>query len=170
LRKSASSKKLQEFAVDRGVVVFSANRNFSNQFKAVASEEHAVRIYDIASDSNSDSANPLRIAKVMRSNPDSVGVFYVSGRTVAQIASKLDADVTKRMLLVTTEPTALIPNYKEFQDMVDIYARHPELGKLIAEHYFVSAPEAIRQPSATGSFTQDPHESYQSAEHLPEAQ
>jgi beta-N-acetylhexosaminidase len=172
-QSAASNRKFQEFALDKDVVVFSANRGFSSQIKNLLDGERNVRTYDLASDSNSDSANPARIAKVMRSNANSVGVFYVSGRTVAKIASKLESDVTKRMLLVTVEPPGILPNFNDFKEVVDIYVRHPDLGKLIAEHYFRQETEAepIRQPSSTtSSFTQDPPGSSQSAERLPEAQ
>jgi hypothetical protein len=97
------------------------------------------------------------VNKVMLSNPQAIGVFYVSGYQAARIAGEISEDVARRMLLVTVEIPSAVKNAASFRYMVDAYYRHPQLGKMIAKQYFMKAPPPsapmkkpeLRQPASS---------------------
>jgi beta-N-acetylhexosaminidase len=129
------------YANDRPLIVFSANHAFSSTFKD-ALEDRSVRTYALSSRESFD------IDKVMRSNPEAAGIFYVSGNQIAKIAAKISEDVAARILLVTVEPPGILANADDFKFISDVYYRHPQLGKLIAERYFANPPE-LRKPASS---------------------
>ena len=145
LKKSPSKaeRAYVDYAKDRPVILFSANKNFAKTFRSAASER-VVRTFTLSNQQSFD------VDKVMRSNPEAAGVFYVSGNQIAKIAARMGDDVAARMLVVTVEPPGIMKNAGEFKLVSDIYYRHPKLGKLIAERYF-SGAEPLRSPAATGS-------------------
>lgn len=120
-----------DYARERPLIVFSANHNFVKSFKDGAPERN-VRAFTLSSQQTFD------VDKVMRSNPEATGVFYVSGNQIAKIASKISTDVAARILLVTVEPPGILKNGDDFKYIADIYYRHPGLGKMIATRYFAS--------------------------------
>jgi beta-N-acetylhexosaminidase len=122
------------YANERPIILFSANQNFAATFRD-AIPERPVRFYTLSSHQSFD------IDKVMRSNPEAAGVFYVSGNQIGKIAAKISEDVAARILLVTVEPPGILPNADDFKFISDVYYRHPQLGKFIAERYFTDAPQ-----------------------------
>lgn len=129
-----SERAFVESADDKPLFVFSANQNFIKSFRA-ATSDRTVRSYTLSSQQN------FNIDKVMRSNPKAVGVFYISGNQIARIASEISADVAARMLVVTVEPPGILSNADDFKSIFEIYYRHPQLGRLVAERYFEPAHE-----------------------------
>jgi len=121
-----------EYASERPLIVFSANANFASTFKSSLAERQ-VRTYTLSS------RQSFNIDKVMRSNPEAAGIFYVSGNQIAKIASGISDDVASRMLVVTVEPPGILKNAENFKYISDVYYRHPKLGQLIAERYFASS-------------------------------
>jgi hypothetical protein len=126
---SKAEKSYVEYASDRPLILFSANANFASTFRAAVTDRK-VRSYTLSSRQSFD------IDKVMRSNPQAAGIFYVSGNQIARIASKISDDVASRILVVTVEPPGILPNADNFKFISDVYYRHPRLGELIAERYF----------------------------------
>jgi beta-N-acetylhexosaminidase len=132
-----SEKSYVEYAGDRPLILFSANANFATTFKSALSDRK-IRTYTLSSHQSFD------IDRVMRSNPEAAGVFYVSGNQIARIASKISDDVASRMLVVTVEPPGILPNADNFKFISDVYYRHPQLGKFIAQRYFGGEPDGPR--------------------------
>jgi hypothetical protein len=128
---SKDERSYIDYASDRPIIVFSANARFTSTFRR-AIEDRKVRSYTLSS------RQTFNIDKVMRSNPESAGVFYVSGKQIARMASKISDDVASRMLVVTVEPPGLLANADDFKFIADVYYRHPNLGKLVARRYFAS--------------------------------
>lgn len=122
-----------EYASEKPLMVFSANANFASTFKDALSADRKVRTYTLSS------RQSFNIDKVMRSNPEAAGIFYVSGKQIARIASKISEDVASRMLVVTVEPPGILKNAETFKYISDVYYRHPQLGRMIAERYFSGA-------------------------------
>lgn len=137
------------YASDRPLIIFSANQNFSTTFKG-ALEGRTIRSYTLSS------RQSFNVDKVMRSNPDAAGIFYVSGHQIAKIASHISDDVASRMLLVTVEPPGILDNADDFKFISGVYYRHPLLGKLVAERYFTKPDDASRQPSSVGAAKTSP--------------
>lgn len=137
-------KAFSEYQTDRPLMVFSANQKFTTTFKdsiAEHNEQREVRAFTLSSNQT------FNIDRVMRSNPESAGVFYVSGPTIGKLAGKISDDVAQRILLVTAEAPSAIPNAEEFKVVAETYYRHPELGKFIAERYFGDGA-LLRGPAA----------------------
>lgn len=124
-----------EYSKERELFIFSANRQFFTSFQS-ALPKRKVRFFLIGKN------QPFRIDRVMRSNPNAVGIYYLSGPFSAGLASQLNSDIANRTLLVTVEAEGTLRNYHEFKQIADVYYRHPDLGKLIAQHYFISPPSA----------------------------
>ena len=131
-----AEKSFVVYAEERPLMVFSANAAFASSFSGAISDRK-IRSYTLSSKQKFD------IDKVMRSNPEAAGVFYVSGNQIARIASKISDDVAARMLVVTVEPPGILKNADSFKYISDVYYRHPQLGRMIAERYF-SAPTPQR--------------------------
>ena len=144
--KKAPTKKEKDFTeyqTDRPLFVFSANQKFTTTFKDSISEQNElreVRSYTLSSNQS------FNIDRVMRSNPEAAGVFYVSGPTIAKLAGKISEDVAQRILLVTAEAPSALSNAEEFKVVAETYYRHPELGKFIAGRYFGDAA-SLRGPA-----------------------
>lgn len=132
--------EFREFAAEKPILVFSANVRFATTFKG-ALKGRDVRTFRL------DVDRPFDVDKIMRSNPSSVGVFYVSGYQAARVAARISEDVARRILLVTVETKGILKNVETFRYSTDVYYRHPNLGRLIAGHYFSGAAE-LRSPAA----------------------
>lgn len=130
---SAEEAAFREFAKQRPVFVFSANRRFYSSF-ADGAQARRKRLYHLANSSG------FSIDKIMRSNPDAVGLFYLSGSRSAGLANSVSSDVARRMLIVTTEAEGVLRNPERFLHIADVYYRHPNLGRFIGQHYFPSSP------------------------------
>ena len=146
----AQEREFKRYATDKPVLVFSANVRFAEMFKSVL-KDRKVRTFGM------DVERSFDVNKVMLSNPQAIGVFYVSGYQAARIAGQISEDVARRMLLVTVEIPSAVKNAASFRYMVDAYYRHPQLGKMIAKQYFqkaqppntpVKKPE-FRQPASS---------------------
>ncbi len=140
-----AEKAYVEYAGDRPLILFSANANFASTFRS-ALTDRKVRSYTLSSRQSFD------IDKVMRSNPEAAGVFYVSGNQIAKIAAKISDDVASRILVVTVEPPGILPNADNFKFISDVYYRHPQLGQLIAQRYFggnVARASSDERPAQT---------------------
>lgn len=139
-----AEKSYVDYASDRPLILFSANAAFASTFKS-ALEGRKVRTYTLSS------RQSFNIDKVMRSNPEAAGIFYVSGNQIARIAAKISDDVASRLLVVTVEPPGILPNADNFKFISDVYYRHPQLGRLIAQRYFGGTPDEARvTPLASG--------------------
>jgi beta-N-acetylhexosaminidase len=140
-----SQRTFKAFAETKPVLVFSANQRFNASFRD-ALRNRSVRVFPI------DPERPDLIDRVMRSNPRAVGVFYLSSKQVAKIVNKISADSAGRMLVVSVETQSLLRRAEDFRHIVDVYYRHPALGRLVAEHFFnpARAPEnpPLRQPAS----------------------
>jgi hypothetical protein len=75
------------------------------------------------------------VERFLRANPESPVFVYVSGRQVAEFVSDLDDSLTSKMILVNIETKAAITRPERFRDIFEVYYRHPELGKVVAESY-----------------------------------
>lgn len=139
-KPSSAERAFVDYANEKPVIVFSPNAKFLKEFKAAAGEEHEVRTYQLSGNPN------FNIDRVMRSNPQAVGVFHLSGASSSKFAASLGEDVSARMLLVTIEPPGQLANVESFKLIADIYYRHPNLGKLVAEQYFTQA--SLRAPAS----------------------
>lgn len=116
---------------EKPAIVFSASRLFYQRLQNTAGPAaRTMRFVALGEGQKFD------ISKVMGANPSSVGVVYVSGPRVAQVAAQINSDVAARMLLVTTEPPGDIANARDFAAMLDVYYRHPSIGSLTGQRYF----------------------------------
>lgn len=150
----AAEAEFVDWAHDRPVVVFSANETFSRTFKA-ALGRRSVRNFRL------DINRPFDISKVLLANPTAVGVFYVSGNQAAHVASQVPEDIARRILLVTVEASATMPNAASFRHIAAVYYRHPKLGRLVAERYFHDSPDVndqVRRPASDLVKHHSPHE------------
>jgi beta-N-acetylhexosaminidase len=139
--QSADADSLSAIHQSNSVFIFSANSAFMSSFRNSVIEKKT-RLFAIGSSWNLD------IDHIMRSNPLASGVFYISGVRAARLASHISADVAKRILVVTVEPQSMITNAENFAHVSDVYYRHPELGKFVAEKFFNQSPVALRQPAS----------------------
>lgn len=150
---SKPERSFVDYARDRSVILFSANPSFVRSFKAAATDRSA-RSYDLAD------AQTFNVDKIMRSNPEAAGLFYVSGSQAAKVASRISADVAARILIVTVEPPGILKNAEDFRAISEVYYRHPQLGQLVAERYFATPSEdrrlaSIQKPKKKRKKTQD---------------
>jgi beta-N-acetylhexosaminidase len=137
-----SERSFKDFADSKPVLVFSANQRFNSTFSE-ALRDRNVRVFSI------DPQRPDLIDRVMRSNPRAVGVFYLSSRQVANIANKISGDSAARMLLVSVETQSILKRAEDFRHIIDVYYRHPALGRFVAEHFFKNGSSPLRQPAST---------------------
>lgn len=145
LSKLSRSKELKPDLLKehKSIFVFSADERFYRQFKA-SSAKKDVRHYPIGA------AQKFNIDRVMRANPEALGIIYVSGQRTARVANAISEDVARRMFLITTEVEGSIQKTESFGHISDVYFRHPRLGHFMAEHYFQTKNESsLRQPSAS---------------------
>lgn len=131
-------------AAAQQIYVFSASRSFFNSFKSVLPKS---KISFIRLNSNSSDIN-----QVLRANTQAFGVFYLSGPRSADLANQLQTDVTDRVIIINTETAGSLENPDAFKQIVDVHFKHPELGKLTAQHFFTPQRElsetAMRLPSS----------------------
>ena len=111
------------------VYVFTASEKFYQTFRAALSDRKS-RHYHLGENQTVD------IDRVMRVNPDALGLLYVSGPRIAKLAGAISADIAKRVIVVNVETEGAIKNAADFKLIVDIYYRHPNLGSLTAKHLF----------------------------------
>ncbi len=140
-------KELRSYAADRPVLVFSSSPEFTTSFLKGLSKRNNVRTFKL------DVGRPHDVNRIMRANPDALGVFYLSGYRIGRIASKIGDDVARRMLLVTVEPPGHLPNIDNFRYVKSVFMRHPALGSLIARRYFREQKRAatLRAPAVATS-------------------
>lgn len=134
LKRSSSriNRDAAESDPTKPVFIFTANGRFYSTFKNAVGRRRT-RLFRLGNDLNFD------IDRVMRSNPEAVGVFYLSGRGTARIANKISEDVAKRIVVVNVETEGMLKNPHSFRQIADVYYRHPNLGRLTAEHFFAEA-------------------------------
>lgn len=113
----------------KAVYVFTASEKFYQTFRAALSERKS-RHYHLGENQSVD------IDRVMRVNPDVLGLLYVSGPRIAKLAGAISADIAKRVIIVNVETEGAIKNAVDFKLIADIYYRHPNLGSLTARHLF----------------------------------
>ena len=124
---------IREEVAGKPVLVFSANARFSADFAQGLSGQ-SVRAF------NFDRERVPDVDRIMRANPQSVGVFYLSGVQAEKIASRISEDVARRIVLVTVEVEGTLKNLAYFKNVIAVYTRHPLLGRMLADSYF--APNA----------------------------
>lgn len=117
------------FSQGKPVFLFSANQKFAGSFKSSVGTQ-PVRFYPLVP---GDEPN---VDKIMRANPNAVGIYYLSAPHHSKLANRISEDVARRILVVTVEPQGLLKKPGSFRHVAEIYYRHPNLGKLIAEHFF----------------------------------
>lgn len=122
---------LAELESEHPIFVFSANDRFSSQFR-LRLKSLNVQAFKI------DPLRPVNIDKIMAENPNAFGVFYVSGYQAGKIASKIGPSAAKRMMVVNVESSSILKNAANFRSLSDVYYRHPNLGRIIAERYFLA--------------------------------
>jgi beta-N-acetylhexosaminidase len=119
------------------IVVFSSTPRFTDEFRK-ALPARTIKAYSL------DSESGAHIEKIMRENPKALGVLYVSGNRVAKIVSGISANAAKKLFVVTVEAPGQLRNADDFRYISDVYYRHPDLGRLIAERYFSPAKNEER--------------------------
>jgi beta-N-acetylhexosaminidase len=132
--------EFKEFAGGRPVLVFSANRRFFTTFHD-AIPGRSARYFGL------DSDRPEATDRIMRSNPEAVGVFYVSGSHAIRLVNQVSDDVARRMLVVTVETDGMIEHQSDFRHVVNAYYRHPNLGEFVANSFFKDSLK-IRTPAS----------------------
>jgi beta-N-acetylhexosaminidase len=137
--------EFREFANDKHILLFSANERFPRSFREGLPKGRKFRVFNL------DVNRSYDINKVMLANPEAVGVFYMSGYQAAKIAAAIGEDVARRMLLVTVEAPGIIKNAGDFRNIADVYYRHPDLGRLVANFYFGNENLEIRAPASSAS-------------------
>ncbi len=111
------------------VYVFTASDRFYQTFRTALTERKS-RHYHLGEDKSVD------IDRVLRVNPDALGLLYVSGPRIARIASTITPEIAKRIVVVNVETEGAVKNAMDFRLIADIYYRHPNLGSLTATHLF----------------------------------
>ena len=118
-----------EFLGDKPVFVFTASERFYKSFQETLSKRKS-RMYRLSENQT------FNIDRVMRANPDSIGLLYLTGTQVAKIANQISDDVAKRFVVVNVETEGMIKNPDWFKLIADVYYRHPQLGGYSAQHIF----------------------------------
>lgn len=143
--------QFREFANGKPLIVFSPSPKFYTSFSSalgsLIDRKSSVRsrFYRLQKDAS------FNIDRVMRSNPNAVGVFYLAGEQSARVLNSVSEDVARRMLVVTVEPEGKIKKPARFRHIADVYFRHPDLGRFIAQHYFVGESLSRHPSSKEGS-------------------
>ena len=145
--------EFKEFAIHRPVLVFSANRKFFSSFHD-AVPERAARYFTL------NSERPEDTDLIMRSNPDAVGVFYVSGSNAVHLVNQVSEDVANRILIVTVETEGMIAHQSYFRHVINAYYRHPRLGEFVANNFFKESLD-LRKPSSEAAKNTAPGKSHQ---------
>ena len=120
------------------VLVFSGTESFFRSFKDGLDEGRATRFYRL------DAEGSVHVDRIMRMNPEALGVFYVTGTRSAALANALSDDVASRMVLVNTEAGSALIKPKKFRQVVDVAFRHAAAGGLTAKTFF---PAPARVPA-----------------------
>jgi len=141
----ASEQAFKDETAGKDILVFSANQRFSASFKRGLKSAAHVRIFSL------DTNRPYDVNRIMLANPRAVGVFYVSGYRAARVATKISREAASRMLAVTVEAQSALTNAADFCLVADVYYRHPELGQMVADHYFNADTHLLRAPSSAVS-------------------
>ncbi len=123
----------------RPVFVFSGNEQFFRSFKDEI-KNHPTRFYQLSNNQHFD------IDRVMRANPLAYGVFYVNGTHSAAMLNHVASDSASRLIVVNTETQGVLQNPGQFKYVIDVYFRHPSLGKMTA-FYFFGEPPSGRVPA-----------------------
>ena len=126
------------------VYVFTASDRFYRTFRD-ALDARKSRHYHLGEKQNFD------IDRVMRMNPQALGLLYLSGPRIGRIASQISDEVAKRIVIVNVETEGQLKHPEAFRLIADVYYRHPNLGALTAEHLFNSP-----HPRAPASLPGDP--------------
>ncbi len=114
---------------ERPIFVFSSGERFYASLKDRA-KNRSVRFYRLSTSKTFD------INRIMRANPNAIGVIHIGGRQSAVYANGIDADNAARTIVVNSETSSLLKDPKSFQHIVDIHFRHPDLGKFTAQYLF----------------------------------
>ena len=122
------------------IFVFSATEAFYRSFVAGRGDRRT-RFFRL------DGEGGLRVDRVMRANPDAIGVFYVSGARSAALAGRISEDVAARVILVNSEARSAIENPAAFRFVIDAFFRHSSLGTLTARLLSAPVPEDPRAPA-----------------------
>ncbi len=115
--------------LSRPIFVFAATERFFSSFKGTL-KGRTTRFYRLTSQKTFD------INRVMRSNPDAIGVLHISGSQSARFANRLDSDNAARTILVNSETVSILKSPSEFHHIVDVNFRHPDLGRYTAKYIF----------------------------------
>lgn len=107
------------------VLVLSPRLDFIKSFRAAAGG------FQVKSIHLTPSQLP-RVEREIRAHPNSKIVAYASGPQAVKFISRLDAGVKSRVILVSVETTAMIPDAEKFLAIMQPYYRHPLLGRAIA--------------------------------------
>lgn len=139
----------------RPIFVFAAAERFFSSFKQKI-KDRLTRFYRLSSEGS------FNINRVLRANPEAVGVLYVSGRQSARFANLLDPDTAARVIIINSETVSLLKAPENFHHIVGVYFQHPDLGRITAQYFFMppklrndlatdAAPAATRSPAAATS-------------------
>jgi beta-N-acetylhexosaminidase len=122
-------------AAERPIYIFSASAAFFKSFKS-ALPKAKVKFVHLGE-------NTPDLTRLMRTNENALGVFYLSGPRSADYANQLQTDITDRVIVINTETAGLLNDPDAFRHIVDIHFRHPDLGKLTAQHFFIPKSDPI---------------------------
>jgi hypothetical protein len=117
------------------VLVFAASESFFNSFKQGAGERET-RFFQL------DTEGSVNVDRIMRANPGSMGVFYISGSRSAAIANSVATDVAARLVLVNSEARSALASASSFHLVVDVAFRHGSTGRLTSSLLFSPPPHA----------------------------
>jgi hypothetical protein len=138
---SGTTRDFQGFAKNRPVLVFSSAKGFGASFQKRL-KGRSVRLYPL------EPERPDLVDKVMRANPGAVGVIYASGKHHASLTGKIGSDTAKRTLMIALETPGLTAKAKDFKHFVELHYRHPQLGGLVADHFFGQESLELRRPAS----------------------
>jgi beta-N-acetylhexosaminidase len=125
-----------ESIAGKNIFVFSASDRFYRSFRA-ALDGRKTRLFRLGQDQE------FNIDRVMRANPGIIGLLYLSGQRVGQIASHVSEDVARRLIVINVETEGVLKNADSFRLMADVYFRHPDLGAFAAVHLFNKVHSAV---------------------------
>ena len=141
-RKSPAIAAIAERGLATPVLIFTAYdifyRNFRDELPG-----RGLRYYPLAK------MTAAKIEAALKQYPSSPAVFYVSGTHSARIANQISRQAAARVLLINTETRSLLSRPQDFQQIVDVYFRHPLIGKFAAKYFFKAqtVAAAVKQPA-----------------------
>lgn len=122
---------------NRPVLMVSTDEEFAKSFRRSSSLKGLWLPYRL---------NDAHLERTLRSHPHSHAIVYSTGTRTANFANRLPEDLKKRVLVVNATTPGSIRSPRDFLGVLNIYSRHPNAGKLVAENIIRPLPR-LRAPA-----------------------